>query len=106
MKTIKFWRNPNNVYVGEGLKLKNAFWDLLDCFPDFFEKCASFDYDELTHAVENGYLIEEDETCFDISEEDEDGNITYYSYTDDGIKELLFRAKDGNNYNYTIEGDN
>ena len=102
MKTIKLWRFENNVYEGEGKTLVEAFYEL-NKVVDFYEKCASFDYDELTHAVENGYLIEEDETCFDISEEDEEGNITYYSYTEEGIKELLFRAKDRNNYNYEIK---
>ena len=102
MVIIKFWRVSNNIYVGEGLKLKNAFWDLLNCFPDFFEKCASFEYDELKNAVECGYLVEEDEDCFDFSEEDEEGNTSYYSYTDEGVAELLFRAKDRNNYDYEI----
>ena len=102
MVTIKFWRVESNIYEGEGLKLKNAFWDLLNYFPDFFEKAASFEFEELDHAVECGYLIEEDEDCFDFSEEDEDGNIKYYSYTDEGIEELLFRSKDRNNYNYEI----
>lgn len=68
----------------------------------FFEKAASFEYDELKRAVECGYLIEEDENCFDFSEEDEAGNVTYYSYTDEGINELLFRALDMNNYKYEI----
>ena len=58
--------------------------------------------DELNQAVENGYLIEEDASCYDFSEEDEDGNTTYYSYTEEGVEELLFRAKDRNNYNYEI----
>lgn len=102
MVCIKFWRFSNNIYVGEGVTLKNAFWDLLDYFPDFFEKIASFEYDEVNNAVEQGYLIQEDEGCYDFSEEDEEGNAAYYSYTDDGVKELLFRAKDNNNYNYEI----
>ena len=100
MVIIKFWRFNNNIYVGEGLTVKNAFWDMLQGFPDFFEKAASFD--ELDHAVECGYLIEEDVSCYDFSEEDEEGNAAYYSYTEEGIKELLFRAKDMNNYNYEI----
>ena len=102
MVILKFWQFTDNVTVVEGLTLKNAFWYLLDYFPDFFEKIARFDYDELNQAVENGYLIEEDENCFDFSEEDEEGNITYYRYTDEGIAELLFRAKDRNNYDYII----
>ena len=106
MKTIKLWRFEGNVYEGEGKTLVEAFYEL-NKVVDFYEKCADFDYDELAHVVKCGYLTLGTSESYDISDEDEDGNITYYSYTDDGIEELLFRAKDGNNYNYVIiEGDN
>ena len=105
MKTIKLWRFENNVHKGEGETLVDAFYEL-NKVVDFHEKCASFDYEELEESVKRGYLTLGTAESYDISDEDEDGNITYYSYTDDGITELLFRAKDRNNYNYTIEGDN
>ena len=102
MKTIKLWRFENNVYEGEGETLVEAFYEL-NKVVDFYEKCASFDYDELEESVKRGYLTLGTSESYDISDEDEDGNITYYSYIDNGIEELLFRAKDGNNYNYAIE---
>ena len=63
---------------------------------------ASFDYDELEESVKRGYLTLGTAESYDTIDEDDDGNMTYYSYTDDGITERLFRAKDRNNYNYTI----
>ena len=102
MVIIKFWQFADNVTVVEGLTLRYAFWELLDYYPNFLEKIADFDYDELAEAVECGYLTLEDATGYDFSGEDEEGNITYYSYTDEGIEELLFRAKDRNNYDYII----
>ena len=68
----------------------------------FFEKIADFDYDELAEAVERGYLTLEGAEGYDFSLEDEEGNFSYYSYTDAGIEELLFMAKSNNNYNYEI----
>ena len=102
MVIIKFWRFQNNITVAEGVNLRQAFWDLLDYYPDFLENIASFELDELDYAVECGYLIEEEKNCYDFSDEDEEGNASYYSYTDDGIEELLFRSQNRNNYNYII----
>ena len=102
MVILKFWQFTDNVTVVEGLTLKNAFWDLLDYYPDFLEKIADFDSDELEEAVECGYLTLEDSDSYDFSLDDKEGNTSYYSYTDEGIAELLFRAKDRNNYDYII----
>ena len=94
--------NADNVTVVEGLTLRYAFWELLDYYPNFLEKIADFDYDELAEAVECGYLtLEEDSNC-DFIVDGEDGNTSCYSYTDEGVAELLFRAKDRNNYDYII----
>ena len=38
MVIIKFWRFSNNVTVAEGHDLRQAFWDLLDYYPDFLKK--------------------------------------------------------------------
>ena len=102
MVIIKFWRFTNNVTVAEGHDLRRAFWDLLDYYPDFLEEIASFELDELDYALDQGYLTLEDCNSYDFSDEDEEGNISYYSYTDDGIEELLFRAKTRNNYDYIV----
>ena len=102
MVIIKFWRFENNVTEAEGLTLRHAFRDLLEYYPDFLEKCASFEYDELNYAVERGHLTLEDDNSYDLSVDDDEGNIKYYAYTDEGIEELLFRAKDNNNYDYII----
>ena len=102
MIIIKFWLFQNDITVAEGVNLKSAFWDLLYYYPDFLEKIACFELDELDRVVEQDYLTLEDAECCDFSGEDEEGNITYYSFTDDGAEELLFRAKHRNNYNYEI----
>ena len=102
MIIIKFWRFTNNVTVAEGHSLRLAFWDLLDYYPDFLEKIAGFELDELDEALKHGYLTLANRDNYDFSDEDEDGNTSYYSYTDAGVEELLFRAKNQNNYNYTI----
>ena len=102
MVTIKFWRFTDNVTVAEGVNLRQAFWALLDYYPNFLEKIAGFELDELDYAVECGYLtLEEDSNC-DFIVDGEEGNTSCYSYTDEGVAELLFRAKDRNNYDYII----